>query len=422
MLDKTSPSLPRGMRYENQLAMIEGMSLADIAREYPTPFYCYSQSAIEQKMQACLKAFEPTGAKVHFAVKANSNINLLRLMAKAGLGADIVSGGELTRACTAGIAPADVIFSGVAKTDNELEYAMHKGVGQYNVESIEELHRINTIAQRLGVVIDAVLRVNPEVDAGTHQHITTAKKGSKFGIAYSQLDSALQTAATLSSINVRGLAMHIGSQITSLEPYRQSIQRMLHWLEQLQAKGFAIDRIDLGGGLGVDYGNGEYLEYSDYAELIQASFANYQVDIQLELGRSLIAEAGILVSSVVSTKQSSPNNFVLLDAGMNDLLRPSLYQAHHPLLAASLSTSARPETFDVVGPICESTDCFHKNYPMLRPNTGDLMFFTVVGAYCAVLSSSYNSRTLIPELLVNGENVRVIRKAWTIDEQLKLEE
>jgi len=422
MLNKTSPSLPRGMRYENQLAMIEGMSLADIAREYPTPFYCYSQSAIEQKIQACLQAFEATGAKIHFAVKANSNVNLLRLMAKAGLGADIVSGGELTRACKAGISPGDIIFSGVAKTDYELEYAMQKGVGQYNVESIEELHRINSIAQRLGVVIDAVLRVNPEVDAGTHQHITTAKKGSKFGIAYSQLDSALQTAATLSSINVRGLAMHIGSQITSLEPYRQSIQRMLHWLEELQAKGFAIDRIDLGGGLGVDYGDGEYLEYSDYAELIRASFANYQVDIQLELGRSLIAEAGILVSSVVSTKQSSPNNFVLLDAGMNDLLRPSLYQAHHPLLAARLNTSARAETFDVVGPICESTDCFHKNYPMLRPNTGDLMFFTVVGAYCSVLSSSYNSRTLIPELLVNGENVRVIRKAWTIDEQLKLEE
>jgi len=410
------------MRYENQLAMIEGMSLADIAREYPTPFYCYSQSAIEQKIQACLQAFEATGAKIHFAVKANSNVNLLRLMAKAGLGADIVSGGELTRACKAGISPGDIIFSGVAKTDYELEYAMQKGVGQYNVESIEELHRINSIAQRLGVVIDAVLRVNPEVDAGTHQHITTAKKGSKFGIAYSQLDSALQSAATLSSINVRGLAMHIGSQITSLEPYRQSIQRMLHWLEELQAKGFAIDRIDLGGGLGVDYGDGEYLEYSDYAELIRASFANYQVDIQLELGRSLIAEAGILVSSVVSTKQSSPNNFVLLDAGMNDLLRPSLYQAHHPLLAARLNTSARAETFDVVGPICESTDCFHKNYPMLRPNTGDLMFFTVVGAYCSVLSSSYNSRTLIPELLVNGENVRVIRKAWTIDEQLKLEE
>jgi len=422
MLDNTPPSLPCGMRYENQHAMVEGMSLANIAQKYPTPFYCYSQSAIEQKIQACLAAFEPTGAKIHFAVKANGNINLLRLMAQAGLGADIVSGGELTRACKAGIEPADVIFSGVAKTDAELEFAMQKGVGQYNVESIEELYRIDTIAQRQGVQINAVLRVNPEVDAGTHKHITTAKKGSKFGIAYSQLDTAFQTAAALPSINIRGLAMHIGSQITSLEPYRQSIQRMLHWLEQLQGKGFSIDRIDLGGGLGVDYGDGECLEYSDYADLIQTCFANYKVDIQLELGRSLIAEAGILVSSVVSTKQSVSNNFVLLDAGMNDLLRPSLYQAHHPLMAASLSSSATVETFDVVGPICESTDCFHKNYPMSRPNTGDLLFFTVAGAYCSVLSSSYNSRTLIPELLVSGESVRVIRKAWTIDEQLKLEE
>ena len=298
---------------------------------------------------------------------------------------------------------------------------MRMGVGQYNVESIEELHRIDVIAQRIGVVIDAVFRVNPEVDAGTHQHITTAKKGSKFGINYAQIETAFEIAAALPSINVRGLAMHIGSQVTSLEPFRQSIQRMLQWLEELRAKGITIDRIDLGGGLGVDYGDGQSLEYADYAALIQSLFAHHNIDIQLELGRSLIAEAGILVSSVVATKQASPRNFVLLDAGMNDLLRPSLYQAHHPLLAAKLNTSASPEAFDVVGPICESTDCFHKNYPMPRPNAGDLQFFTMVGAYCSVLSSSYNSRTLISELLISGDNIKVIRKPWTIEDQLALE-
>ena len=422
MPNNTRPSLPMGMSYQNQHAMIEDLALADIAVQHKTPFYCYSQSAIEQKIRSCLAAFEPTGAKVHFAVKANGNINLLRLMAAAGLGADIVSGGELVRACKAGIAPKDIIFSGVAKTDSELEHAMQVGVGQYNVESIEELQRIEAVAQRVGVMIDAVFRVNPEVDAGTHQHITTAKKGSKFGISYAQLDRAFETAASLPSINIRGLAMHIGSQVTSLEPFRQSIQRMLQWLEQLRAKGIILDRIDLGGGLGVDYGDGLSLEYTDYAALIQSLFVNYNVDIQLELGRSLIAEAGILVSSVVATKQASPRNFVLLNAGMNDLLRPSLYQAHHPLMAANLDPSVSREAFDVVGPICESTDCFHKNYPMPRPNTGDLMFFTMAGAYCSVLSSSYNSRTLIPELLISGERIKVIRKPWTIDDQLELEE
>ncbi|OMH27167.1 diaminopimelate decarboxylase [Motiliproteus sp. MSK22-1] len=415
-------SLPSCLSYQDNRLMMGELSIKAIAEQQATPFYLYSADAIRQRIHDCLSAFSPVGVAVHFAVKSNSNLSVLRLMGSAGLGADIVSGGELTRVLKAGIDPGQVIFSGVAKTDAELRQAVEAGVGQFNVESAEELFRIDRITGQLGVQVNAVLRVNPEVDAGTHDHITTGKKGNKFGIAFQRLSELFCMAGEMPQVNLRGLAMHIGSQIVSIEPYRESVLRMRQWTEQLRAEGYLLDTLDLGGGIGVDYGDGRSLCFVEYANLINEALGGLDISIQLEPGRSLVAAAGVLVTTVVATKQAEPRNFVMLDAGMNDLIRPALYQATHPLIPVLLSNQRLEEPLDVVGPICESTDCFLKDYTLPLPEEGDLMVLTMTGAYSAVLSSTYNSRPLVAEVMLEHTNIRVIRKAWTLEEQLRLEE
>ena len=415
-------SLPTCLRYQDNRLMMGELSIKAIAEQQATPFYLYSVDAIRQRINNCLSAFDPVGVAVHFAVKSNSNLSILRIMASAGLGADIVSGGELIRVLKAGIDPGKVIFSGVAKTDSELMQAMEAGVGQFNLESAEELFRIDRISCQLGLPVNVVLRVNPEVDAGTHEHITTGKKGNKFGISFQRLIELFRAADDMAMVNLCGLAMHIGSQIVSIEPYRESILRMRQWIERIRAEGFTLDTLDLGGGIGVDYGDGLSLSYAEYANLMSGILEGLNISVQLEPGRSLVAAAGVLVTKVVTTKQADPRNFVMLDTGMNDLIRPALYQATHPLLPESLSEELPIEQLDVVGPICESTDRFLKDYSLPMPEEGDLMVFTMAGAYCAVLSSTYNSRPLVAELMLEDKDIKVIRKAWSVEEQLQLEE
>lgn len=416
-----SDLLPLCLKYCNDHLMMDDLALTDIAVEQATPFYCYSRNAIEQRLQACLTVFKSVDASVHFAVKANSNLSVLKLVAQAGLGADIVSGGELIRVIKAGIPSEKVIFSGVAKTDAEIAQAITAGIGQFNIESAEELYRIDQISRRFNCQVNATLRVNPEVEVGTHSHIATGKKGSKFGVTSNRLSELFQASAEMPHINLRGLAMHIGSQITSLEPYSEAIQKMRLWTEQLRAEGYELDILDLGGGLGVDYGDGQCLEFMTYASLVRQKLKGLNINTQVELGRSLISDAGVLVASVVSTKIDEPRNFVMLDAGMNDFLRPALYQAAHLLVPAKIRHNNPIDRVNFVGPICESTDFFLRDYLLPLPEEGDLMVFCMAGAYGAVQSSMYNSRTLIPEVMIEKNGFRVIRKPWTIEEQLALE-
>jgi len=417
-----SPALlPEAVHYSNGTLTMDQTSLSTIAAELPTPFYCYSQTLIEHKVSQCKEAFLPLGASIHFAVKANSNLSVLQLMADSGLGADIVSGGELVRALEAGIPAEQIIYSGVAKTDREIRLAIEAGVGQFNLESAEELDRINRLATELEREVVAVLRVNPDVDAGTHRHITTGKKGNKFGICSSLLETLFTKAAEMPYLQIRGLAMHIGSQICQLDPYREAMSRMRSWVTELRQQGFTLDRLDLGGGVGVNYGEDMPFSFADYAALVKEELSDLDIRLQIEPGRSLVAEAGVLVTSVVNTKQASPNSFVMLDAGMNDLMRPALYQATHHLLPVCDKAGQIAEQVDVVGPVCESTDCFLRNYHLPQTENGELMAFTMAGAYSAVLASSYNSRSLVAEVLVSGDQHRIIRRAWDIAEQLMLE-
>ena len=408
--------------YRNGEMHAEGVTLAAIAAQVGTPFYCYSAGALRAGWREFADGIKGMKASVCYAMKANSNLAVIRLFGEMGAGGDIVSVGEMRRALAAGI-PADrIIYSGVGKKASELMEALQAKVGQINVESTAELETLNAVAGQLGVRADITIRVNPDVDAGTHAKITTGRKENKFGIDIDLAREAFALAGRLPNLNVVGVAMHIGSQLTSLDPYRAAIVRVRELVGQLRADGHRIDRFDIGGGLGIVYADEKPPSIAEFMAVVARETAGLDCELTFEPGRRLVGEAGVLVSEVILVKPGAAKTFVIVDAAMNDLIRPTLYEAWHDILSVR---QPRQDTAtircDIVGPICESGDFLAQNRDLPPLAAGDLVMIRSAGAYGAVMASSYNSRPLAPEVMVDGTRFAVIRPRPTIDEMLRAE-
>jgi diaminopimelate decarboxylase len=409
-------------KYQNGEMFAEGVALAAISAQVGTPFYCYSAGALRAGWREFADAIKSMNASVAYAMKANSNLAVVRLFGEMGAGADIVSEGEMRRALAAGIPAKRIIYSGVGKKASELMAALQAGVGQINVESSAELETLNAVAAQLGMKAAMTIRVNPDVDAGTHAKITTGRKENKFGIDIDLAREAFALAGRLPNLKVVGVAMHIGSQLTSVDPYRAAIVRMRELIGQLRADGHRIDRFDIGGGLGIVYADEKPPSIADFMAVVARETAGLDCELTFEPGRRLVGEAGVLVSEVILVKPGAAKTFVIVDAAMNDLIRPTLYEAWHDILPVR---QPRQDTAtircDIVGPICESGDFLAQNRDLPPLAAGDLVMIRSAGAYGAVMASSYNSRPLAPEVMVDGTRFAVIRPRPTIDEMLQAE-
>ncbi len=415
-------NLTQQLNYQNQQLNCESVNLEQLAATIDGPFYCYSQAAIINNIKQCQQAFSDPRFHIHYAMKANSNLSILQLISEQGIAVDIVSIGEMQRALLAGFAANNIVYSGVGKTAQELQQAIDAGIGQVNIESAEELALLIELTNGRTQAVNAMIRVNPEVNIDTHAHITTGARGNKFGVALMQVREMLQ-AAQNSQVNVIGLAMHIGSQIHQTSPYLAAIDKLLTHITQLRAQGFALPNIDLGGGFGVSYGQDESLSFANFAQAISQKLSHSTGYISIQPDRSIVADAGILVSNITYIKRSTDRDFVILDTAMNDLMRPALYQANHPLITVMDNRYVKLKSYDVVGPICESSDTFEKKAQLpenLQMN--QLVCFLYCGAYCAALSNSYNSRAVIAEVLVNKECATLIRETITQQALLKFEQ
>ena len=394
--------------------------LAALARKEGTPLYVYSADAIRRRLNALQRALQGLDAGICYAVKANSNGSVLKLLGDMGAGADIVSGGELRRALLAGI-PADrIVFSGVGKSADEINQALDAGVARFNIESRAELDLLQKLASKRGAVARASVRINPDVDAMTHAKISTGKSENKFGVSIDEARKWFDKNARWSAVRLDGLHMHIGSQILSIEPIRQALQRIAAFWRELEVAGHAIASIDVGGGLGVRYRQGEQaISAEAYVAEIRDALAGFKGRILLEPGRWLLAEAGILLSRVLLEKHGEARRFLVLDAAMNDLLRPSLYDAWHDIVRVGEDGEQRPQvTYDVVGPVCETGDTFAVGRELSRCDAGDLVAILGAGAYGASMASSYNSRPLPAEVLVDGDRYAVVRRRQSFDEMI----
>ena len=402
--------------YRDGTLHAEGVALARIADAVGTPFYCYSSTAIAAAYDEFAAAFAGLPATICYALKANGNQAVIATLATRGAGADVVSGGELRRALRAGVPARKIVFAGVGKTPAEMAAGLAAGILQFNVESLPELAALNQAALAAGRRATVALRVNPDVDALTHAKITTGKAENKFGIALDQAEAAYRAAAAMPGLDVAGIAVHIGSQLTGLEPFRAAFRRVAELARGLREAGHAIRRLDLGGGLGVAYEGDRRPSVAAYADIARAEVAPLGCELVLEPGRRLVAESGVLVARVVYVKQVTGRRFVILDAGMNDLLRPALYDAYHPIQPVrAAAAGAALEPADVVGPVCESADSFAKGRPLPPLAAGDLVAFGVAGAYGAVMASTYNARPLPAEIMVRGDDFAVVRARPDID-------
>ena len=398
------------------------MPVARIAAAVGTPFYLYSAAAFTAQYCRFADAFAPDRPLICYAVKANSNLAVLRLFAGLGAGADVVSEGELRRAFAAGMPPERIVFSGIGKTRAELEAALDAEIHQINVESVPELRRLSEVASARGRVAPVAIRVNPDVDARTHAKISTGMKENKFGIDIGEAAAAYRLAAELPGIEPVGLAVHIGSQLVDLEPYRRAFARVAELVLELRAIGLTVARLDLGGGIGIRYRAEQPPDPKSYAQLVREAFGSMGLVIIFEPGRALAGPAGLLVARVVYIKQSVAKRFVIIDAAMNDLIRPTLYDAWHDIEPVRLpAPDVVLSPADVVGPVCESGDTFAVDRDLPPVAEGDLVAFTAAGAYGAVMSSTYNSRLLVPEVMVAGDRFDVIRARPSYDDMLSLD-
>ena len=412
--------------YKNGELYPEGVPVRDIIDAVGTPFYCYSTATIQRHYKVFADSLEGLDTLVCYAMKANGNLAVLKTLGDMGAGADVVSSGEMDRALAAGI-PADrIVFSGVGKTAEELSAAVDAGIMQINVESEPELEALSAIASAKDRHVTVSIRVNPDVDAKTHEKITTGKSENKFGIDIGRAREVFSHAASLPGISPVGIAMHIGSQLRDLKPFREAYENGVTLVEQLRSDGHTIDRIDLGGGLGIPYfedeGESPPPSPEEYGTMVKAVVGNLGCKVMLEPGRVIMGNAGILVSKVVYVKQGPSRRFIILDAAMNDLIRPSFYNAHHAIMpVAEPAVDAAYEEADVVGPICESGDTFAKQRPMPPLNDGDAIAFKSAGAYGAVMSSFYNARPLVPEVLVTGDKFAVVRRRIEVSDMMAFE-
>jgi diaminopimelate decarboxylase len=406
--------------HKNGALHAEDVALSDIAREVGTPFYVYSHATLTRHAEVFTQSLARVDPLVCFAVKANSNIAVLKTLAECGLGADVVSEGELRRALAAGIPASKVVFSGVGKTRAEMAFALNAGIYQFNVESDRELFALNEVAAGMAKKAPIALRVNPDVDAKTHAKISTGKKENKFGIDIGLAPEIYARAHALPHIDVQGVSVHIGSQLTELEPFRDAYARVRTLVESLRTSGIDIRTIDLGGGLGVPYA----LEDApppptEYGALVSEMFGDFKARFIFEPGRLICGNAGLLVTQVLYVKEAA-HTYVIVDAGMNDLMRPALYDAIHRIEPVRQNNTAEASV-SIVGPVCESTDVFLKNVMMPLPGEGDFLAFRTAGAYGASLSNAYNSRLLVPEVMVKGGQFAVIRPRPSYDDMLKAE-
>ncbi|OFW07291.1 MAG: diaminopimelate decarboxylase [Acidobacteria bacterium RIFCSPLOWO2_02_FULL_67_36] len=398
----------------------EGVRLADIAAAEGTPVYVYSAATIRNRFRAIDDAFASHPHALHYALKANSTLAVARLLRSLGAQADANSGGEIDVALRAGFIPPEIVFTGVGKTQAELAQAIELGVRTINAESEGELERISALARARDTRARVALRVNPDIEAGTHPHISTGLKTNKFGMAIGAVRDICRRASRLEGIEIAGLHIHVGSQITDLAPLRRAAEAIVALARELRGDAVSIDHVDLGGGLGISYDGSPVPDAADYAAALLPAVKDSGLTLVLEPGRNIIAPAGALLSTVVDVKEQPGITFVVLDAGMTELIRPMLYGAFHriePVLAATA-----PEiTCDIVGPLCESSDTLGKDRRLNRPAPGDLMAVMDTGAYAAVMASNYNRRTLAPEVLVDGTRWTRIRRRQTIEDILALE-
>ncbi len=391
----------------------EEVSLSSLAKSYQTPLYVYSQSQIEANFLEFDTAFGKHPHLVCYAVKANSNIAVLRVLAELGAGFDIVSAGELQRVIRAGGSPSKCIFSGVGKTHDEIEFALEVGVHCFNVESEFELYLIEQIAIKKGVVAQISIRVNPNVDAGTHPYISTGLRSNKFGIDITKVEGLYEYAHQSEALFPVGIDCHIGSQITSVEPFLDALDKVLDLARTLEQKGITIQHLDLGGGIGIEYEDNPTIDISAYVSSILDKASAYQIIV--EPGRAIVGNAGIFLTKVLGIKHNGEKNFAVIDGAMNDLLRPSLYQAHHQILPVVDKQNTNKQIYDIVGPVCETGDYLGKERA-LAVTSGDLIAVRDAGAYGFVMSSNYNTRPMVAEVLVKGEKHIKIRKRQTISQ------
>ena len=407
--------------YRDGALFAEDVAIADIAATVGTPFYVYSTATLERHYQLFQQALEGLPHLICYAMKANSNLAVVRTLGRLGAGMDVVSVGEYLKARAAGVPGERIVFSGVGKTADEMRVALEGGIRQFNVESEPELHALNAVAVSLGKRAPITIRVNPDVDAKTHEKIATGKKENKFGIPISRARAVYATAAALPGIEVVGADVHIGSQLTDLEPFAQAYLKVAELTRQLRADGHDIRRLDLGGGLGIPYErtNGAPPLPMDYGAVIRRTLGDLGCEIEIEPGRLIAGNAGLLVSAVIYVKSGEDRDFLIVDSAMNDLVRPSMYGSHHdivPVVEPAAGIELRP--YDVVGPICESGDTFAKQRLLPPLGAGDLIAFRSAGAYGAVMASEYNSRPLVPEVLVRGDQFGVIRPRPSYEEMI----
>ncbi|MCV2882878.1 diaminopimelate decarboxylase [Actibacterium sp. XHP0104] len=391
----------------------EDVSVRDIARSVGTPFYCYSTATLTRHFTLFDQALDGMDHLVCYAMKANSNQAVLRLMASLGAGVDVVSGGEYARARAAGFDGDKIVFSGVGKTREEMRAALSGGIRQFNLESEPEMHRLNAVALELGVVAPVTVRVNPDVDAKTHEKIATGKSENKFGIPIARAREVYAEIAKLPGLRVVGIDVHIGSQLTDLEPFRQAYRKVADLTRALRSDGHEIIRLDLGGGLGIPYERTNTAPPLpvEYGAMVREELGDLGCEIEIEPGRLIAGNAGILVTEVVYVKHGEGRDFLIVDAAMNDLVRPAMYSAHHDIVPVIEATAGAEQTpYDVVGPVCETGDTFAKQRNLPALAEGDLVAFRSAGAYGAVMASEYNTRPLIPEVLVRDDQFAVIRE------------
>lgn len=402
----------------------ENVAVPEIAKAVGTPFYVYSTATLERHYKVFSQAFSDVDAMVCYAMKANSNQAVLKTLAKLGAGIDVVSGGELRRALAAGVPASRIMFSGVGKTPAEMDLALEAGIYCFNVESEPELEILNLRAVKAGTKAHVSFRINPDVDAKTHAKISTGKKENKFGISYQRARAVYAHAATLPGIDVSGIDMHIGSQITELQPFEDAFRLLRELVESLRGDGHTISHVDIGGGLGIPYkdDNNPPPLPDAYAHIVKNELKSLNCKIVTEPGRLIVGNAGILVTEVLYVKDGGEKAFVIVDAAMNDLIRPTLYEAYHGIRpVVQPSADAARIKADVVGPVCETGDYLALDREMAAPQPGDLIAVSSAGAYGAVQAGTYNSRLLVPEVLVNGEQFHVIRPRGTYEELIALD-
>ena len=407
--------------YRDGALLAEDVAISEIAAAVGTPFYVYSTATLLRHFKAFDDALDGMDHLVCYAMKANSNQAVLKTLAQAGAGMDVVSAGEYLRAKAAGVPGDKIVFSGVGKTVSEIRLALEGGIRQFNVESEPEMEVLDAVARSMDKVAPITIRVNPDVDAKTHAKIATGKSENKFGIPIARAREVYRMAAAMPGLEVVGIDVHIGSQLTDLTPFELAYQKVAELTEQLRADGHTIRRLDLGGGLGIPYerSNAAPPLPTDYGAMVQKTLGHLGCEIEIEPGRLIAGNAGLMVSEVIYVKSGEGRDFLIIDGAMNDLIRPAMYEAHHDIIpVVEAEAGAEQQPYDIVGPVCESGDTFAKQRMMPKLVAGDLVAFRSAGAYGAVMASEYNSRALIPEVLVHGDQFAVIRRRPTFDEMI----